>query len=97
VAEEGDPGRVAGGASEMLDDERDLLLDRVNQFTAAIKPMDLAADPVAVRHVMEVDNGYVARAGLSIKAADEVDRKDTKIAVAQLIARAGLRGVRPAP
>ena len=32
---------------------------------------------------MEVDNGYVARAGLSIKAADEVDRKDMKIAVAQ--------------
>ena len=32
---------------------------------------------------MEVDNGYVARAGLSIKAADEVDRKDIKIAVAQ--------------
>ena len=32
---------------------------------------------------MEVDNGYVARAGLSIRAADEVDRKDIKIAVAQ--------------
>jgi polar amino acid transport system substrate-binding protein len=32
---------------------------------------------------MEVDNGYVARAGLSIRTAEEVDRKDIKIAVAQ--------------
>jgi len=32
---------------------------------------------------MEVDNGYVARAGLPIKTAEEVDRKGIKIAVAQ--------------
>ena len=32
---------------------------------------------------MEVDNGYVARPGLSLKAADEVDREGIKVAVAQ--------------
>jgi polar amino acid transport system substrate-binding protein len=32
---------------------------------------------------MEVDNGYVARPGLSLKAADEVDRAGIKVAVAQ--------------
>src|SRR3954471_24311539 len=32
---------------------------------------------------MEVDNGYVARPGLSLKTADEVDRAGIKIAVAQ--------------
>jgi ABC-type amino acid transport substrate-binding protein len=32
---------------------------------------------------MEVDNGYVARPGLSLKSADEVDRAGIRIAVAQ--------------
>jgi len=32
---------------------------------------------------MEVDNGYVARAGISLKTADEVDRAGIKVAVAQ--------------
>jgi len=32
---------------------------------------------------MEVDNGYVARPGLSLKTADEVDRAGIKVAVAQ--------------
>jgi len=32
---------------------------------------------------MEVDNGYVARPGLSLKSADEVDRLGIRIAVAQ--------------
>ena len=32
---------------------------------------------------MEVDNGYVARPGLSLKTADEVDRAGIKIAVAE--------------
>src|SRR3954447_8061099 len=32
---------------------------------------------------MEVDNGYVARPGLTLKRADEVDRPGTKVAVAQ--------------
>lgn len=32
---------------------------------------------------MEVDNGYVARPGLSLKTADEVDRVGIKVAVAQ--------------
>src|SRR5262252_2074987 len=32
---------------------------------------------------MEVDNGYVARPGLSLKSADEVDREGIKVAVAQ--------------
>jgi len=32
---------------------------------------------------MEVDNGYVARPGLTLKGADEVDRPGTKVAVAQ--------------
>ena len=48
-----------------------------------------ARDPSRGEHLafsdvfMEVDNGYVARPGLSIKNADEVDRKGIKIAVAQ--------------
>src|SRR5262249_20721731 len=32
---------------------------------------------------MEVDNGYVARPGFSLKSADEVDREGIKVAVAQ--------------
>jgi polar amino acid transport system substrate-binding protein len=32
---------------------------------------------------MEVDNGYVARPGLPLKTADEVDREGVKVAVAQ--------------
>jgi len=32
---------------------------------------------------MEVDNGFVARPGLALKAANEVDRRGTKVAVAQ--------------
>src|ERR1044071_3895324 len=32
---------------------------------------------------MEVDNGYVARPGLSLKSADEVDRPGIRVAVAQ--------------
>src|SRR5262245_50756269 len=32
---------------------------------------------------MEVDNGYVARPGLSLRTADEVDRAGIKVAVAQ--------------
>lgn len=48
-----------------------------------------ARDPSRGEHLafsdvfMEVDNGYVARPGLSLKAADEVDRPGTKVAVAQ--------------
>jgi polar amino acid transport system substrate-binding protein len=48
-----------------------------------------ARDPARGEHLafsdvfMEVDNGYVARPGLSLKAADEVDRAGIKIAVAQ--------------
>jgi polar amino acid transport system substrate-binding protein len=38
---------------------------------------------------MEVDNGYVARPDLSLKAADEVDRAGIRIAVAQGSARDG--------
>jgi len=48
-----------------------------------------ARDPSRGEHLafsdvfMEVDNGYVARPGLSLKSADEVDRAGTRIAVAQ--------------
>jgi polar amino acid transport system substrate-binding protein len=48
-----------------------------------------ARDPSRGEHLafsevfMEVDNGYVARPGLSLKAADEVDRPGIRIAVAQ--------------
>ena len=48
-----------------------------------------ARDPSRGEHLafsdvfMEVDNGYVARPGLSLKAADEVDRPGLKVAVAQ--------------
>ena len=48
-----------------------------------------ARDPSRGEHlifsdvVMEVDNGYVARPGLPLKAADEVDRAGIKVAVAQ--------------
>jgi len=48
-----------------------------------------ARDPARAEHLafsdvfMEVDNGYVARPGLSLKSADEVDRTGTKVAVAQ--------------
>ena len=48
-----------------------------------------ARDPSRGEHLafsdvfMEVDNGYVARPGLSLKAADEVDRAGIKVAVAQ--------------
>ena len=48
-----------------------------------------ARDPARGEHLafsdvfMEVDNGYVARPGLSLKAVDEVDRAGIKIAVAQ--------------
>ena len=48
-----------------------------------------ARDPSRGEHLafsdvfMEVDNGYVARPGLSLKTADEVDRAGIKIAVAQ--------------
>ena len=47
VAEKGNPGRVASDAPEMFDDRRCLLVDRVAQFTRAIEPVDLEADPVA--------------------------------------------------
>ena len=48
-----------------------------------------ARDPSRAEHIefsevfMEVDNGYVARPGLSLKTADEVDRPGIKVAVAQ--------------
>jgi polar amino acid transport system substrate-binding protein len=48
-----------------------------------------ARDPSRGEHLafsdvfMEVDNGYVARPGLILKTADEVDRPGTKVAVAQ--------------
>jgi len=48
-----------------------------------------ARDPSRAEHLafsdvfMEVDNGYVARPGLSLKSADEVDRPGIRIAVAQ--------------
>jgi polar amino acid transport system substrate-binding protein len=48
-----------------------------------------ARDPSRAEHLafsdvfMEVDNGYVARPGSSLKAADEVDRAGVKVAVAQ--------------
>ena len=48
-----------------------------------------ARDPSRGEHLafsdvfMEVDNGYVARPGLSLKTVDEVDRAGIKIAVAQ--------------
>src|SRR3954471_19418570 len=48
-----------------------------------------ARDPSRGEHLafsdvfMEVDNGYVARPGLSLKTADQVDRAGIKIAVAQ--------------
>jgi polar amino acid transport system substrate-binding protein len=48
-----------------------------------------ARDPSRGEHLafsdvfMEVDNGYVARPGLSLSAADEVDRAGIKVAVAQ--------------
>ena len=48
-----------------------------------------ARDPSRAEHLafsdvfMEVDNGYVARPGLSLKTADEVDRAGIKVAVAQ--------------
>src|SRR3954470_14236670 len=48
-----------------------------------------ARDPSRGEHLafsdvfMEVDNGYVARPGLSLKTADEVDQAGIKIAVAQ--------------
>jgi polar amino acid transport system substrate-binding protein len=48
-----------------------------------------ARDPSRGEHLafnevfMEVDNGYVARPGLSLKSADEVDRAGIRIAVAQ--------------
>ena len=48
-----------------------------------------ARDPSRGEHLafsdvfMEVDNGYVARPGLSLKTADEIDRAGIKIAVAQ--------------
>jgi len=47
-----------------------------------------ARDPSRGEHLafsdvfMEVDNGYVARPGLSLSAADEVDRAGIKVAVA---------------
>jgi polar amino acid transport system substrate-binding protein len=48
-----------------------------------------ARDPSRAEHLafsdvfMEVDNGYVARPGLSLRAADEVDRSGIRVAVAQ--------------
>jgi polar amino acid transport system substrate-binding protein len=48
-----------------------------------------ARDPSRAEHLvfsevfMEVDNGYVARPGLPLKTADEVDRTGIKVAVAQ--------------
>jgi polar amino acid transport system substrate-binding protein len=48
-----------------------------------------ARDPSRGEHLafsdafMEVDNGYVARPGISLKTADDVDRPGIKIAVAQ--------------
>ena len=48
-----------------------------------------ARDPSRAEHLafsemfMEVDNGYVARPGLSLKTASEVDRAGIKVAVAQ--------------
>lgn len=48
-----------------------------------------ARDPSRGEHLvfsdvfMEVDNGYVARPGLPLKSADEVDRQGIRIAVAQ--------------
>jgi len=48
-----------------------------------------ARDPARGDHLvfsdafMEVDNGYVARPGLPLRNADEVDRSETKVAVAQ--------------
>jgi len=48
-----------------------------------------ARDPSRGEHLafsdvfMEVDNGYVARPGLSLRTADEVDRAGIKVAVAQ--------------
>jgi polar amino acid transport system substrate-binding protein len=48
-----------------------------------------ARDPSRAEHLafsdvfMEVDNGYVARPGLALKSADEVDRSGIKVAVAQ--------------
>jgi polar amino acid transport system substrate-binding protein len=48
-----------------------------------------ARDPSRAEHLafsdvfMEVDNGYVARLGLALKTADEVDRAGVRIAVAQ--------------
>ena len=48
-----------------------------------------ARDPSRAEHLafseafMEVDNGYVARPGLSLKTVDEVDRTGIRIAVAQ--------------
>jgi polar amino acid transport system substrate-binding protein len=48
-----------------------------------------ARDPARGEHLafsdvfMEVDNGYVARAGVSLKSADEVDRAGVKVGVAQ--------------
>src|SRR5947209_13256703 len=48
-----------------------------------------ARDPSRAEHLvfsevfMEVDNGYVARPGFPLKAANEVDRAGIKVAVAQ--------------
>jgi len=48
-----------------------------------------ARDPSRAEHLafsevfMEVDNGYVGRPGLALKAANEVDRAGIKVAVAQ--------------
>jgi hypothetical protein len=47
----GDPGRVASDASEMFDDRRAILADRVDQFARAIESIDLVADPFASGHV----------------------------------------------
>ena len=51
----------------------------------ALVPRDLSrAGQLAFSDVwLEVDNGYVARPGLSLKTPDEVDRPGTKVAVTQ--------------
>jgi hypothetical protein len=56
-----------------------------DEWDIAIGPRDLSrTGQLAFSDVfMEVDNGYVAKAGVSLRAAQDVDRAGVKVAVAQ--------------
>ena len=56
-----------------------------DEWDVAIGPRDLSrTGQLAFSDVfMEADNGYVAKAGLSLRAAQDVDRAGVKVAVAQ--------------